>query len=276
MKIIQKLFSHGLLIGFFVASFFTWQYRADLFPQWFGSASTPRSVMAASAPAAEQASPQPLAAVPVDSPPAPVIALESPPEVPAQPTAPSAQYRPLDVENVEPPPLPAPVAPEPAPEQPEPSVQPQAEAAASAPVVAQDAPQVQPSAPETSEQVEPEQVEEKQTPSESQTVSDDDQYQQQLNMARSWFWRRDLRNALLAYEGLVESWPARASAWGELGNLYMQTGNRGAAAEAYDRTINLLLDQHQEALAYPLLDVLYRLDAGRASELEQRFSQVRN
>lgn len=251
MKIIQKLFSHGLLIGFFVASFFTWQYRSELFPQWFGTAPDIRPVMAraAAAPAADQASPQPLAAVPVDSPSAPAVAPEPEPEVPEQPAAPSSQYRPLDVENVEPPPLPTTVAPEPA---------------AGAAVTA-DAPQVQPSTPGTPAQ----------TPAEPAPVSDDDRYQQQLNMARSWFWRRDLRNALLAYEDLVETWPARTSAWGELGNLYVQTGNRGAAAEAYDRTINLLLDQQQEALAYPLLDVLYRLDAGRASKLEQRFSQVR-
>jgi len=35
MKIVQKLLSHGLLILFFVAVFFVYLYRGDLFPQWF-------------------------------------------------------------------------------------------------------------------------------------------------------------------------------------------------------------------------------------------------
>ena len=35
MKIIQKILSHGLLIAFFVAVFFIYLYRGDLFPQWF-------------------------------------------------------------------------------------------------------------------------------------------------------------------------------------------------------------------------------------------------
>jgi len=35
MKIVQKILSHGLLIVFFVAVFFIYLYRGDLFPQWF-------------------------------------------------------------------------------------------------------------------------------------------------------------------------------------------------------------------------------------------------
>jgi len=35
MKIVQKILSHGLLIVFFVAVFFVYLYRGDLFPQWF-------------------------------------------------------------------------------------------------------------------------------------------------------------------------------------------------------------------------------------------------
>jgi tetratricopeptide (TPR) repeat protein len=35
MKIVQKIFSHGLLIAFFVAVFFVYLYRGELFPQWF-------------------------------------------------------------------------------------------------------------------------------------------------------------------------------------------------------------------------------------------------
>ena len=36
MKLLQKILSHGLLIAFFVAVFFLYLYRVDLFPQWFG------------------------------------------------------------------------------------------------------------------------------------------------------------------------------------------------------------------------------------------------
>lgn len=41
MKLFQKILSHGLLIGFFVAAFFLYLYRVELFPQWFGTEMQP-------------------------------------------------------------------------------------------------------------------------------------------------------------------------------------------------------------------------------------------
>ena len=38
MKLVQKVLSHGLLIAFFVAVFFVYMNRAELFPQWFSKA----------------------------------------------------------------------------------------------------------------------------------------------------------------------------------------------------------------------------------------------
>jgi len=52
MKLVQKLLSHGLLITFFVAVFFVYLYRGELFPQWFGEQA--QSVAARSKPATQQ------------------------------------------------------------------------------------------------------------------------------------------------------------------------------------------------------------------------------
>jgi len=57
MKLVQKLLSHGLLITFFVAVFFVYLYRVELFPQWFGEQA--QSVAERSKPATQQ---EPLAA----------------------------------------------------------------------------------------------------------------------------------------------------------------------------------------------------------------------
>ena len=63
MKIVQKVFSHGLLIAFFVAVFFIYLYRGDLFPQWFDKQAqtevTPAPSAAAQSPVVSTEEPQP-------------------------------------------------------------------------------------------------------------------------------------------------------------------------------------------------------------------------
>jgi hypothetical protein len=70
MKIIQKILSHGLLIAFFVAVFFIYLYRGELFPQWFGKQAqtevTPSPSTATQPPVASAEEPQPAQVAGID------------------------------------------------------------------------------------------------------------------------------------------------------------------------------------------------------------------
>ena len=83
MRLLQKILSHGLLIGFFVAVFFLYLYRVDLFPQWFGdkaqTVATPSDTRTAKPSAGQAAAPPSVAAQP--PPPAVAGAAAVPPAV---------------------------------------------------------------------------------------------------------------------------------------------------------------------------------------------------
>ena len=70
MKIVQKIFSHGLLIAFFVAVFFVYLYRGELFPQWFDKQAqtqvTPPQSAAQQSPVVSAEEPQPAQASSAD------------------------------------------------------------------------------------------------------------------------------------------------------------------------------------------------------------------
>jgi tetratricopeptide (TPR) repeat protein len=70
MKIVQKIFSHGLLIAFFVAVFFVYLYRGELFPQWFDKQAqtevTPSQSAAQQSPVVSAEEPQPAQASSAD------------------------------------------------------------------------------------------------------------------------------------------------------------------------------------------------------------------
>jgi hypothetical protein len=70
MKIVQKIFSHGLLIAFFVAVFFVYLYRGELFPQWFDKQAqtevTPSQSAARQSPVVSAEEPQPAQASDAD------------------------------------------------------------------------------------------------------------------------------------------------------------------------------------------------------------------
>ncbi|MFQ5645044.1 MAG: hypothetical protein ACE5FQ_15305, partial [Thiogranum sp.] len=99
-------------------------------------------------------------------------------------------------------------------------------------------------------------------------------FQKQLELARASFWRRDIRSALQIYQRLAQTYPDRAEVWGEMGNLYFNIRRTPDAMNAYARAIQLLTEQGDDARARTLLDVMYRLDARRASQFEMRLRQT--
>lgn len=102
----------------------------------------------------------------------------------------------------------------------------------------------------------------------------DPQLERQLEEARRHYWQRDLRGAAAAYQALSRAYPDNPDVWGEMGNFYFNQRQREPASAAYSRCIELLIDQGEPVRASQLLNVLYRLDALKARELETRLQQA--
>jgi tetratricopeptide (TPR) repeat protein len=271
MKIVQKILSHGLLIAFFVAVFFVYLYRGDLFPQWFDkqaqTEATPSQSATAQSPVVSADEPQAVQAsgtddegqaVAFESTEPALEAVEQPivtePLSAAEPAATAAQYRP--------------VGPEEAAKQ---TYNPVAEAPASVTTAPEYRPlEAKKTAPPgaTAEPAEPAAV-----PADSGVASESD-FQSQLEQARQHYWRRDMPAAEQAYRRLTESHPERAAVWGELGNLFFSQREMVQATDAYYRAIELLIEQGDAERARQLLGTMYQLDAEKANELETRLRQA--
>ncbi|HHH43756.1 MAG TPA: hypothetical protein ENK49_06430 [Gammaproteobacteria bacterium] len=308
MKLVQKILSHGLLITFIVLAFFFYMNRVELFPQWF---SKPAPTAVSRAPAVVD---KPAAAVPDpeadrDAPLAPPVEVESV-EVdqgivaPEQVAPVSAGQSPVvepdtsaETAIAEPAGNPeqggavtaaAPVAVSPAPDAAVADSRPSAETESPDAAVAAEAEAMQPVVANTAEEITasvdvqtqtaaetaPAVAEPPQPAGEPETADSDTVFQQQLELARAYFWKRDIQAALQAYRILSENWPEHAEVWGEMGNLYFSIRRKPEAVNAYAHAIELLTAQGDRAQARALLDVVYRLDARRAGQLEMSLRQA--
>jgi len=290
MKLVQKVLSHGLLIAFFVAVFFTYMNRVKLFPQWFAKpapATTEHSgVMAESPATAASQVPRPdeggntedIAPAKPDA-----VVAESVSETPA--AAPGDNQAQVSAEIAQP------------------AVEPQGHASDASEPVFRPMPETEPveAAESVSENEAGSQqadvvsapMEEAVAATEEETVASTEQvvteqgaaagrqdsaaaddFQGRLEQARAYFWQRDMRTALQTYQSLAESYPERAEVWGELGNLYFIIRRASDAMNAYAHAAELLIEQGDAEGARELLNVMYRLDAKRASQIEMRLRQT--
>ena len=294
MKIVQKILSHGLLIAFFVAVFFIYLYRGELFPQWFD-----QQAQTEAAPATASTSPEPVAEQPRS-------AQSSVPDDEAQ-LAQAVPAEPVAVADEQPPTEPlAGAAPEAAPatapsEARTADVSEAAQRPAEAPAQTADtvtADQYRPLGAEDAEKQPfnpaaevPDSVvaapeyrplkAKKSAPHDAASEpgkavarpADEADFQSQLETARQHYWRRDMRAAEQAYRRLSESHPQRAEVWGELGNLYYSQREMVQATDVYYRAIELLIEQGDTERARQMLGAMYQLDTDKARELEARLGQ---
>jgi len=277
MKLVQKILSHGMLIAFFVAAFFVYMNRMELFPQWFAKSSAPaseaRSQTKTERPATATAQvSRPDAVVPEPG----AVALkqdvvtatpaeETPPVSPAGDNTVQAgteDVQPGDIQR------------DSVKNDSEPVFRPSTEKHP-----------VEVPGPGSENEAEPQPAEVVNAPPEEagetgeQTVAGQDtaeasDFQAGLEQARAYFWERDIRAALQAYQSLAQSYPERAEVWGELGNLYFNIRRKPEAMGSYAKAAELLTEQGDAERARALLDVMYRLDARRASQFEMRLRQV--
>jgi len=283
MKIVQKVFSHGLLIAFFVAVFFIYLYRGDLFPQWFDKQAqtevTPEPSAAAQSPVVSTEEPQPAQASGADDEEGravepgstePVVeAVEQPIETEslsaAAPNAAAAQTEAMPevsaaVEQPAAQTVGAATADQYRPVGPEEALKETYNPVAEVPVSVITAPEYRPLAAEK-------------TATQDATAGESN-FQLQLEQARQHYWGHDLPAAEQAYRRLNESHPERAEVWGELGNLYFSQREMVQATDAYYRAIELLIKQGDAERARQLLGAMYQLDAEKAKDLEARLRQA--
>jgi hypothetical protein len=287
MKIIQQILSHGLLIVFFVAVFFVYLYRGDLFPQWFEqqaqSGETSSQSAAAQSPVVGADEPQPAQAAAgsddesqaVAAPEPVVAAVEQPTVTEPLPAATSAAAQSEAVTD-------GPVAAAQSAE----SAAPTADAATAA--------QFRPVGPEetsrrtnnlvaeapdsiiTAPEYRPLKAKKTAPPAaaaDSGAAGESD-FRSQLEQARQHYWRSDMSAAEQAYRGLTESHPERAEVWGELGNLFFSQREMVQATDAYYRATDLLIEQGDAERARQLLGTMYQLDANKADELDAQLRQA--
>lgn len=301
MKLLQKILSHGLLIAFFVAVFFLYLYRVDLFPQWFGEdtqrlAKVEPGKLEKQSPVVPDTTAQPARQAEVEQdkistvqPPVveqtgiPVVS-DQPPAAQQTEAAVSAAVKETGGQAS------SDVAPQQAPAATTPVTEEQTGVPATAPTDPQFRPlepardvasrtDVTPPAQEVVAVVEPVQA-----PVEGKAAvdpagagmakADVSDFQSKLAEARAIYWRQDIHGAIEAYERLTESYPDRADAWGELGNLYFSMKQQAKAAEAYTRAIQLMIASGDINAARQLIGVMHRLDPGKASELEMQLRQA--
>ena len=297
MKIVQKVFSHGLLIAFFVAVFFIYLYRGDLFPQWFDKQAqtevTPAPSAAAQSPVVSTEEPQPAQAsgtndegrtvAPGSTEPV-VEAVEQPVVTESSsataPTGAAAQTEamteaPAAVEQPAAQTADAATADQYRPVGPEEALKETYNPVAEVPASVITAPEYRPLAAEktatqdaTAEPAKPAAV------SADAGAAGESDFQSQLEQARQHYWGHDLPAAEQAYRRLSESHPERAEVWGELGNLYFSQREMVQATDAYYRAIELLIEQGGAERARQLLGAMYQLDAEKAKDLETRLRQA--
>ncbi len=279
MKLVQKILSHGLLIAFIVAAFFIYTNRMELFPQWFARsapATAGHSQVKTKSPAiaAKQESRPDVggdAQVPVSVKPDTAVS-EPIGETPAT----ASEDRQVQASAAAVQPEPAGVQEHPANDEPEPVFRPLTE---TEPVEVADAVSGDEAGSQEAEVISalPEQevaATTEQAAATGQDAAAASDFQQRLELARAYFWQRDIRAALQTYQSLAESYPERAEVWGELGNLYFNIGKVPAAMNSYAHAVELLVEQGDAVRARELLNVMYRLDARGASQFEMHLRQT--
>lgn len=276
MKLIQKIVSHGLLIAFIVAAFFIYTNRMELFPQWFARsapATAGHSQVKTKSPAiaAKQKSrpdvikekQAPVSVKPDTAVSEPVVETPAAASEDKQVQASAAAVQSTGVQE------------HPANDEPEPVFRPLTE---TEPVEVTDAVSGDKTGSQETEVInappEEEVVAATGQAATGQDVAAASDFQQRLELARAHFWQRDIRAALQTYQSLAESYPERAEVRGELGNLYFNIGRVPDAMNSYAHAVELLIEQGDAVRARELLNVMYRLDARRASQFEMHLRQT--
>lgn len=81
-----------------------------------------------------------------------------------------------------------------------------------------------------------------------------------LMAARAAFWQHDVAAAIADYRALIREQSHIPQLYGELGNIYFQTGHPLSAGEAYAEAANRLIAEHHYPAAAALLPLIGSLN----------------
>jgi thioredoxin-like negative regulator of GroEL len=95
-----------------------------------------------------------------------------------------------------------------------------------------------------------------------------------LDKARLAFSHGDVQAAQAAYKETIARDSSNLDAHGELGNLYLLTGNTRDAAQSYYDLSKLLLDQKRFDLVPSLLPVIAQVNPSLVEELMDKMAEV--
>jgi tetratricopeptide (TPR) repeat protein len=87
--------------------------------------------------------------------------------------------------------------------------------------------------------------------------------------AREEYHRGNIEASINNYKEVIANSTDNFDAYGELGNVYLNTGNTREAANAYFEAATILVRMGQIRRASSLLPMLGRLDRNKAEELNQ-------
>ena len=94
-----------------------------------------------------------------------------------------------------------------------------------------------------------------------------------LMAARRAFWEHDVKAAIADYQALIDQLPEVPQLYGELGNIYYQTGHPLSAGKAYSGAARTLMATHQYPSAAALLPLISSLDPNQATIIRQALAR---
>ena len=96
-------------------------------------------------------------------------------------------------------------------------------------------------------------------------------YPAALADVRQLYWDGKTGAAQAAYERLMFDYPGQPEAAAELGNIFLQQGNRKAASWAYQNAIPRYLNLHREQEAINLMRFISQYDPAIAESLQKKY-----
>ncbi|PKY10411.1 hypothetical protein B1757_09945 [Acidithiobacillus marinus] len=94
-----------------------------------------------------------------------------------------------------------------------------------------------------------------------------------LMAARQAFWNHNVKAAIADYHALIAQLPEVPELYGELGNIYYQTGHPLSAGKAYTGAARSLIAAHQYPSAAALLPLISSLDPNQATLIRQALAR---
>ena len=102
-------------------------------------------------------------------------------------------------------------------------------------------------------------------------VAADQAYYAALEEARRMHWDGNAKSAQAAFERLMIEYPEMPEAPADLGNLFLQQGNREGAIWAYQNAIPRYLNLHREQEAINLMRFVSQYDPAIAESLQKKY-----